>query len=265
MNKTGIAVSIAVAFMLISCTRKDNPAELLRLAISAIDAIGTISYRQEMIRTNPANSKETIVRYREMYFKRMIEDSIVGVKGHWDFYDEDRNKIIYEDIYDGARLIRKNNRDSTATVFDLLNYPEFRESHFWSHNTPFSMQYLFRYIMENSGYYQLQRLNDTIVQDVYCFQVRIRLENKASALPGFAYALEDSQGNVSTMIICMDALTHIPVRMRSWDFSVENPEEISFIDQTYYDVQVNIRLDEKALFNTSVDSLAGYRVMERKP
>ena len=56
--------------------------DILQRAISTIDTIETIYFKQEMVRTNPRNLNDTIHNFREMYFKRLISDSIVGVKGH---------------------------------------------------------------------------------------------------------------------------------------------------------------------------------------
>jgi hypothetical protein len=265
MNKIGITYLITVLLVLTSCKKNETPAEILQMTINAIDTIETIYYKQDMIRTNPRNINETIVRYREIYFKRLIEDSIVGVKGHWYFYNDDKNKVLYEDIYDGSKLIRKNNRDSTAAVFDLIKYPGFKETHFWGHNTLYSMQFMFKYILENSEYYQIERLNDTILQDINCIQIRIRLENRESALPGFAYELEDYEGVISTTLLYINKLTYYPIRMKSENYSIENPGEIFFLDQTYSDLKFNINMDEKVLFNTSDDSLFGFKINERKP
>ncbi len=93
-----------------------------------------------MSRTNPRDINDTIFRYREMYFKRLITDSIVGVKGRWKMYINDKENVIYEDIYDGNRLIRKNNGDSAARIYDLVKYPDSKKDHFWSHNTLYGMQ-----------------------------------------------------------------------------------------------------------------------------
>ncbi|MCB0824469.1 MAG: hypothetical protein KDC09_17360, partial [Bacteroidales bacterium] len=70
-----------------------------------------------------------------MYFKRLPSDSIVGVQGHWYMYVNDRENVVFEDIYDGNRLIRKNNQDSIVSIYDLDKYSEFKRKHFWSHNT----------------------------------------------------------------------------------------------------------------------------------
>lgn len=265
MNKIGITYLITALLFINSCKKNETPVEILQMTINAIDTIETIYYKQDMTRTNPRNVNETIVRYREMHFKRLIEDSIVGVKGHWYFYNADKNEVVFEDIYDGNILIRKNNRDSTATVFDLIKYPGFKETHFWGHNTLYSMQFEFKYILKNSEYYQIERLNDTIFQGINCIQIRIRLENRESAMPGFAYRLEDNEGVISTTLLYINKLTYYPIRLKSENYSIENPEEVFFIEQTYSDIEFNINMDNNVQFNTSDDSLYGFKINERKP
>ena len=133
-----------------SCIKRETAHEILQKSITSIDTIGTIYFKQEMARTNPQSLNDTIHRFREMYFARLLSDSIVGVKGHWYLYIDDKINVIYEDIYDGNRLIRKNNRDSVARIYDLIKYPDFKDQHFWGHNTLYGMQYEFRYMLERS-------------------------------------------------------------------------------------------------------------------
>ena len=199
-----------------------------------------------------------------MYFQRLISDSIVGVKGHWYFYNNEKDRVNYEDIYDGDKLIRKNNLDSIAIVFDLVKYPQFKKKHFWSHNTPFAMQYMFKHVLDNKEHYQTQRLNDTIVQAINCFQINISIENKAS-MPGFATKLEDSEGSVFTTLLFIDKLTYYPIKIVTNSFSTDNPEQKYFVDQTYYDLKFNIDINKNIQFNTSDEKLAGFKINERKP
>lgn len=83
----------------VSCKKSETSIDIMTKTIHTIDTIGTIYYKQDMSRTNPQNTSETIKRYREMYFAKLISDSIVGVKGHWYMYVNDKENVIYEDIY----------------------------------------------------------------------------------------------------------------------------------------------------------------------
>jgi len=217
-----------------------------------------------MDRTNPGSIKDTISRYREMYFKRLISDSIVGVKGHWYMYIHNKENVIYEDIYDGKRLIRKNNEDSAARVYDLVKYPEFKKKHFWSHNTIYGMQYEFKYVLANLGSYSVKRLNDTIIDDRHCFQIVVVIEDMIS-MPGFAYKLEDMKGHMSRTIYFLDKETNYPLRVKAVSYSTDNSEHKIFIDQTYHDIKFNPDINEHEQFNTSDISIAGLKKREMKP
>jgi hypothetical protein len=199
-----------------------------------------------------------------MYFKRLKTDSIVGVKGHWYMYIDNKEHVIYEDIYDGNRLLRKNNRDSVVLIYDLIKYPEFRHRPFWGHNTPYGMQYEFRYILENLDSYKIVRMNDTIVNEQNCFQLMVILKDKMT-MPGFAVNLEDKKGQVSTNIYCIDKSTYYPLMMKGESFSLANTDPKIFMEQYYYDIKFNLIIDEDFCFNTSLDKLTGFTLREMKP
>jgi len=253
-----------VLIVSISCNKKETASEILQKIINTIDTIETIYYKQDMARTNPRNFNDTILRYREMYFKRLITDSIVGVKGHWYMYINDRENIIYEDIYDGDRLVRKNNRDSVVRVYDLVKYPNFKKKHFWSHNTLYGMQYELKYILDNTDSYSIERLNDTIIDSKDCYQIKVTLENKIT-MPGFATELENNVGSISKNLYFIDKEKHYPIRIKGENYSKDNLEQKVFIDQRYYDIEFNITIDEHVRFNTSNESITGFEIEEIKP
>ena len=253
-----------VLIISISCNKKETASGILQKTINTIDTIETIYYKQDMARTNPRNINDTILRYREMYFKRLITDSIVGVKGHWYMYINDRKNIIYEDIYDGNRLVRKNNRDSVVRIYDLVKYPDFKKKHFWSHNTLYGMQYELKYILDNTGSYSIERLNDTVIANKVCYQIKVQLENKMT-MPGFAIELEEEKGSISKTSYFIDKNTNYPIRLRSEFYSAENPNQKIFIDQRYYDIEFNFTIDWDIQFNTSNESIIGFEKKEMNP
>ena len=106
-----------------SCNKVKEPVEIIKSAISVIDTIEAIIYKQTLIRTNPRNPEEIIQREREFYYKKLHTDSLIGAEAHISYFDN--GFILYEDIYNGEILIRKNNRDSTALIYDLINYSLF--------------------------------------------------------------------------------------------------------------------------------------------
>lgn len=264
MNKKGINIILSALIILTSCVEKKTASEILHTTINTIDTIETVYFKQDMVRTNPRNINDTIYRYREMYFKRLIADSIVGVKGHWYMYLNDKNNVIYEDIYDGDRLIRKNNRDNVARIYDLVKYPDFKKKHFWSHNTIYGLQFEFKYVLENLDSYNIERLKDTIIDTKPCFQIMVGLENKIT-MPGFASKLEDNKGSISNSLYVIDKQTYYPIGMRGESYTLENPEQIFFIDHKYYNIDFNLTFDEEVQFNTLNESITGYKIKEMKP
>ncbi|MDX1828620.1 MAG: hypothetical protein R3342_03645 [Lutibacter sp.] len=253
-----------ILMILTSCNEKETASEIIQKTINTIDTIETIYYKQDMARTNPQNINDTILRYREMYFKRLISDSIVGVKGHWYMYVNDKENVVYEDIYDGHRLIRKNNQDSIVRIYDLDKYPDFKRKHFWSHNTLYGMQFEFKYMLNHSSSYSIKRLNDTIVRNVNCYQVLVILKDKMT-MPGFATKLEDDKGSISKTTYFIDKETNYPIKMKGEFYSTDNLEQKVFIDQTYYNLEFNIDLNENVWFNTTNRSIDGYEKIEMKP
>jgi hypothetical protein len=262
VNRIFLILIVLIGF--VSCNKRETAIDILTKTINTIDTIETIYYKQEMSRTNPRNMNDTIQRYREMYFKRLISDSIVGVKGHWYMYVNDKENVIYEDIYDGNRLIRKSNQDSVARIFDLVKYPDFKKNLRWGHNTLYGMQYEFKYILKNLDSYSIDRLNDTIIDEKNCFQIVVGLEDKIS-MPSFGARLEDKQGNVSKTLYFIDKETLYPIRMRGESYSKDNPKQSFFIDQSYCDIKFNLIIDENIQFNTSDKSIEGFEKMEMKP
>ena len=264
MKKSIIIYFPAILILFFSCNENYSSEEILKKTISSIDEIETIYYKQDMVRTNPRNINDTISRYRKMYFKRLITDSIVGVKGHWYMYINDKQNVIYEDIYDGNTLIRKNNRDSIVRIYDLDKYPDFRKKHFWSHNTLYGMQFEFKYMLNNTDFYKIERLNDTIIQNKNCYQLLVVLENKMT-MPGFATKLQDNKGSIIKNIYFIDKKANYPIKMESEFYSANNPEQKIFIHQTYYDIKFNIKINEHERFNTADETFEGYKKIEMKP
>jgi len=199
-----------------------------------------------------------------MYFKRLISDSIVGVKGHWYMYVNDKKNVIFEDIYDGDRLIRKNNRDSVARIYDLVKYPDFKKKTFWAHNTLYGMQFEFKYILKNLDSYSISRLNDTIIDEKNCFQIQVSLKDKMT-MPSFSIKLEDEKGNISRTRYYIDKKTFYPIKMRGESYSTDNPKQKFFIDQRYYDIKFKLIINENVQFNTSRESIIGFEKKEMKP
>lgn len=262
--QSAVLLYLLLFIILLSCNTQENATEIMQKAIKTIDNIETLSFKQDMWRSDPSNSTDSIFRYREMIFKRLRSDSIVGVKGHWYMYVNDKKNIIYEDIYDGNKLIRKNNRDSIARIYDLLKNPAFKQEHFWSHQSPFGIQYTFKYILKNKDAYHLSRSNDTLINGKACFQIKTSLVNQIS-MPGFMTQLEGQEGNFSRNIYVIDQENFYPVRIKGENYTNDQPGQRIFIEQKYYDIVFNPELDEAVVFNTSVEAIKGFKIVEMTP
>ena len=256
-----------IFFFTLGCScgiEKETAVGILQKSIQAIDHIETIFYKQDMLRTNPRNITDTIFRYREMYFQRLPADSLVGVKGHWYMYIEDKRDAAYEDIYDGNRLLRINNRDSIVRIYDLDKYPAFEQKHFWSHNTPYSIQFEFRYILEHLDFYSIERLNDTIIDDKKCYQIHVELRDWET-MPGFQTELKESLGNVRESKYFIEQIAYYPICFKSVSYSNDQSDQTYFIEQIYYDITFNLNLNSEGLFRTDTALLTGFEINEIIP
>lgn len=265
INKEKFGIVIASFLLLaVACSAPKGAPDIIQRTIDSIDSIQSAHYKQITIRTNPQNPLETITRFREIYFERLMEDSIVGVKGHWFMYVDDTVNVVFEDIYDGTRIVRKNNRDSIARIYDFEKYPRFREQHFWGHNTPYSLQYELKYMLENEEEYNLTQLSDTVVSGSPCYQIHWRLEGKSS-MPGFMTKLENHDGWISETTMIVDKATMYPCRIKSMGYMMDKPEQVMIFDQTYYSIDFNKAIDASPCFSTSLESLSGYEIREMQP
>lgn len=84
-------------------------------------------------------------------------------------------------------------------------------------------------------------------------------------MPGFATILEDNEGSISRTIYFIDKQTNYPIRMKREFYSTDNPEQKMVIDQTYYDIKFNLKINEDEQFNTTNESIEGYKIIEMKP
>ena len=84
-------------------------------------------------------------------------------------------------------------------------------------------------------------------------------------MPGFATELENNEGSMSKNYYYIDIKTNYPIRMIGESFATDNPERKIFIDQMYYDIKLNLKIDENVQFNTSSESIKGFANKVMKP
>jgi hypothetical protein len=262
-QKIKLWIFLSALLIVTSCSSKQSAQHILQTSIASCDTLRSISYQQLMARTNPQTALDTIFRYREMYFERLQADSLVGVKGHWYMYVDDKETVVYEDIYDGNTLLRINHRDSLLRLYKLLKYPVFKEQHFWGHQTPFSLQYEMRFMLKHAEAYTCRRMNDTLIDGTACFQVQVFLHDYTS-MPGFAAKLEPAEGHISEFLFVIDQQNYLPVRMKTVTYSTEQPDQKVFLDQHYRGLRYNFAADSGS-FNTTTDRFKGYSITEMIP
>ncbi|MEN8225094.1 MAG: hypothetical protein ABFS05_07005 [Bacteroidota bacterium] len=243
-----------------SCNKEIVPIEVMQKTISSIDTINTIHYQQTQFIGNTGNAENVAQKERSFYFERLKPDSIIGAKAHIYYYD--RSYIFLEDIYDGSKLIRKLNRDSSARVYDLLKYPDLTKKPFWGKTTPYVIQYMLNYAIENKEYYSFSLGEDTIIRGNACYCLKTILEKKA-LMPGF-YEFAIDTNRVETMILFIDKLNYYPQRIRMEVYFIDNPENVYFTDNTFYNIKFNLELND-SLFNTSDKVVRGFRINKIKP
>lgn len=246
--------------LLVSCSQEKKPTEIIQNTISSIDTITTIYYRQSQLRGNTENNKNVTQRERTFYYERIETDSIIGAKAHIYFFDS--TYIFLEDIYDGNKLIRKHNRDSSARVYDLIKFPELRKKPFWGKTTPYVIQYMLNCAIENKDFYTFELGKDTIINEKDCYCLKTILRKKA-LMPGF-HKFEIDTNRVETMILFIDKLSYYPQRIRMEVYFIDNPDNVYFTDNSFYNIKFNLELND-SLFNTSEKVIKGFRIKEIKP
>lgn len=244
----------------ISCNRQKDPVKIIRNTINTIDTIYSIYYQQTQFRGNTEDIKNVAQKERTFYYTRLKTDSIIGAKAHIYFYDS--TYVFLEDIYDGNRLIRKHNRDSSARVYDLLKYPELRKKPFWGKTTPYVIQYMLKYAITNSGFYSFQSGRDTIINQRNCYRIKTILKKKA-LMPGF-YKFETDTNRVETMILYIDKASNYPQRIRMEVYFIDDSNKVYFTDNTFYNIKINLEIND-SLFNTADNVIKGFRINEIQP
>lgn len=126
------------------------------------------------------------------------------------------------------------------------------------------MQFEFKYMLNHSNSYSIERLNDTIIGSTDCYQVVVILKDKMT-MPGFATQHEDDKGSISKTTYFIDKETNYPIKVKGEFYSTDNPEQKMFIDQTYYDIKFNLKINEDEQFNTTNESIEEYKIVEMKP
>ena len=244
-------------FVFALCKKERDPVIIIQKTIRSIDTISSISYNQHLVRTNPQNTDEIIKRDRRFIYQKLPDDSITGAKAHIYYYSE--GITVFEDIYNGNFLMRKNYFDSTARFYDLLKYPEIKKSNrFWRKNTPYTMQAMLNFTLKNQSEYKIELLNDTIIENIECFCVRTTLEDK-STMPGFNKDFTENPGIVGNSYFYINKYNYYPLKIRHELYEKDKPEKIFFTDHQFYDIIFNPDIDDK-VFSNQQKNMENYNI-----
>ncbi len=249
-----------LVILLSSCNQNINPINVVQKTIRTIDTINTIYYQQILLRGNTENDNNVSPKERVFYYMRLKSDSIIGAMAHIYFYDS--SYVYHEDIYDGNRLIRKHNVNGSATIFDLIKYPDLKKKPFWGKTSPYTMQYMLNYALENKEHYIFELGNDTIINGTNCYCLKTILEKKA-LMPGF-YKFTVDTNRVETMVLFIDKLSFYPQTMRMEVYFLDNPDNVYYTDNHFYNIKFNIEIND-SLFITSDNVIEGFTINEIKP
>lgn len=256
MRKIVIIILLNIIWLAL-CKPDPNPERIMQKTIDSIDKIKSISYNQHLIRTNPRNPDKIIKRDRSFLYKKLKGDSITGAKTHINYYSE--GVIVYEDIYDGNHLMRINYYDSTAGYYDLIKYPEIKRSNrFWRKNSPYTIQALLNFTLQNKNEYTIEQKNDTIIDHKACYSIKTTLYNK-STFPGFNHNFIKSLGNIECSYYYINKHNYFPLKIRFEQFAINNPQQIYFTDHQFYDIVFNPDISDD-VFTSPPSKLKGFKI-----
>lgn len=255
-----ILLSFIITVGLTACNNNQKAKSIIRGTIDYIDNIKTVQYDQILVRGNTGSETENITTSRSFYFERLSADSIIGAKAHIDFFDG--NIVFHEDIYNGKKLIRKHNADSTAQVYDLERYPALKKQHFWGKTTPWVIQYMLQYALDHERNYRFMLGIDTIINQKSCYTVKTIL-NGMALMPGYnEFEIDDNR--VETMVLFVDKELLYPQAMRLETFFKHNTDLVYFTDHRFGNIRLNPELDS-SLFSVSDTLLKGFEVKMLQP
>ena len=121
---------------------------------------------------------------------------------------------------------------------------------------------MLKYALENKEQYIFEIGSDTIIKGKDCYCLKTILEEKA-LIPGFYnYTIDTSR--VETMILFIDKLNFYPQRIRMEVYFFDNPDNVYFTDNTFYNIKFNLELND-SLFVTSDEVISGFKINEIKP
>ncbi|MBI9053568.1 MAG: hypothetical protein JEY96_07100 [Bacteroidales bacterium] len=249
-------------FLFVLCKKERDPIAIIQNTIQTIDTISSISYNQHLIKNNLQNIDSVVERDRACMFKKLSGDSITGAETHIYYYSG--GVTVFEDIYNGDFLIRKNHVENSALFYDLIKYPEIKNSNgFWRKNTPYTIQALLDFTLKNKNDFKIEILNDTIIDSNECFCIKTSLEDKNTSTTYNKYFTK-KPGSIEESYFYINKKNYYPQKIRIEISEKKQPEKIIFTDYRFYDIIFNQQLNDE-LFSNQNENIKNFNIQNISP
>jgi hypothetical protein len=254
---------IFLNILLLAMSKKEpNPIAIIQNTIQTIDTIRSISYNQHLVKNNLQYIDSVIERDRACVYKKLPGDSITGAKAHIYYYSG--GVTVFEDIYNGDFLIRKNHVENSAQFYDLIKYPEIKNSNgFWRKNTPYTIQALLDFTLKNKNDFKIEILNDTLIDSNECFCIKTSLEDKNTSTTYNKYFTE-KPGGIEESYFYINKGNYYPQKIRIEISENNQSDRIVFTDYRFYDIIFNQQLNDK-LFSNQTENIKNFNKQHITP
>ncbi len=259
--RNSIIVLILVGLMF-SCGERREAISIMKKSIRNLDTVESVYYKQLHSRNFVADPDYITESSREYYIDRLPKDALAGAKVH--IFYKLNDIVANQDIYDGYKLIRKNNNYNYAAVYDYKKYPELREDNdYWNKYTPENIRRVLKAIIKNRNEIDIEmiKLDTAYVEDFTA--LRFLLDN-LTIKPGAKEVIQAYPGYISTFDIYFDNKNYFPRKIRIEWFHKSDTAKVLFYDEFNYGMKFNYMIVD-SMFHTRSYVLQGYEVGEMKP
>jgi len=233
-------------FLFVLCKKERDPIAIIQKTIQTIDTIHSISYNQHLVKNNLQNIDSVIERDRACIYEKLPGDSIIGAKAHIYYYSG--GVTVFEDIYNGNFLIRKNHVENSAQFYDFNKNPEYKKNNsFWRKNTPYTIQALLDFTLKNENDYKIEILNDTIIDTIACYCIKTSLQDKNTSTTFNKYFTK-KPGSLEESFFYINKVNYYPQKIRVEISEKNQSEKILFTDYRFYDIIFNSNIKDSIFF-----------------
>ena len=260
MRNTIIVLILVV--LMASCGERHKAIRIMKKSIANLDTVETIYYKQLRSKNFVADPDFIRESSREYFIDRLRKDKLAGAKVHILYKVKD--VVVNQDIYDGNKLIRKNNNYNYAAVYDFKKYPELKENNnYWNIYTPENTKRVLKALIKNKGEIDISMIQlDTAYTNDFT-AIRFVMDN-LTVKPGTEKIIQDYPGYISTIDIYFDKKNYFPSKIRTEWFHKSDTAKVLFSDEFNYGMKFNYMIVD-SMFHTRSYVLQGYEFGEMKP